>query len=74
MMFWQDMVAAEPQQPTADEINTTRRRGDLVQLVRKHWKCSHVECSARHNWRVVQVFKELMLQVINYVRTKYLKI
>lgn len=32
----------------------TRHR-DIVNLVRKHWRCGYVECSARFNCRVVQV-------------------
>lgn len=36
------------------------RRRDIVNLVKKHWKCGYVECSAKYNWRVVAVFKELM--------------
>ncbi|XP_046980645.1 ras-like protein family member 10B [Schistocerca americana] len=35
------------------------RRRDIVTLVRKHWKCAYVECSAKYNWRVVAVFKEV---------------
>ena len=27
--------------------------------VKKTWRASHVECSAKHNWNVVAVFKEL---------------
>ena len=27
------------------------------------WKCSYVECSARFNWRVVALFRELMKAV-----------
>lgn len=37
-----------------------RKRRDIVNLVKKHWKCNYVECSAKHNWRVIAVFKELM--------------
>lgn len=36
------------------------KRRDIMNLVKKHWKCGYVECSARYNWRVVAVFKELM--------------
>lgn len=37
-----------------------RKRRDIVNLVKKHWKCNYVECSAKHNWGVIAVFKELM--------------
>ncbi|GBP77175.1 Ras-like protein family member 10B [Eumeta japonica] len=36
------------------------KRRNIVNLVRKHWKCGYVECSAKYNWRVIAVFKELM--------------
>lgn len=41
------------------DVNQRKRR-DIVNLVKKHWKCSYVECSARHNWGIIAVFKELM--------------
>ena len=31
----------------------------LFPQVKKTWRASHVECSAKHNWNVVAVFKEL---------------
>ncbi|KAF5284268.1 hypothetical protein FQR65_LT00269 [Abscondita terminalis] len=36
------------------------KRRDIVNLVKKHWKSGYVECSAKYNWKVVGVFKELM--------------
>lgn len=33
---------------------------DLANLVKKHWKCSYIECSAKYNWRVVPIFKDIM--------------
>lgn len=63
----QDLVSGDPSgsagppallPPGADAAQ--RKRRDIVNLVRKHWKCAYVECSARHNWGVVAVFKELM--------------
>ncbi|XP_044739799.1 ras-like protein family member 10B [Chrysoperla carnea] len=36
---------------------------DIANLVKKHWKCGYIECSAKYNWRIVSVFKELMLMV-----------
>nr|CAD7574336.1 unnamed protein product [Timema californicum] len=41
-------------------IEYREKRRDIVSLVKKHWKCGYVECSAKYNWRVVAVFKELM--------------
>ncbi|XP_046682050.1 ras-like protein family member 10B [Homalodisca vitripennis] len=43
--------------------NSVEKRRDIQNLVKKHWKCGYVECSARYNWRVVAVFKELMKTV-----------
>lgn len=43
--------------------NSVERRRDIQNLVKKHWKCGYVECSARFNWRVVAVFKELVKTV-----------
>lgn len=37
-----------------------RKRRDIVNLVKKHWKCNYVECSAKYNWGIIAVFKELM--------------
>ncbi|XP_018604650.1 ras-like protein family member 10A isoform X2 [Scleropages formosus] len=37
----------------------TPRRAVSV-LVKKTWKCGYVECSAKYNWHVVLLFKELL--------------
>lgn len=39
---------------------TGERRRNIMTVVKKHWKCRYVECSARHKWQVIAVFKELM--------------
>lgn len=41
------------------------KRRDIINLVKKHWKCGYVECSAKYNWKVVTVFKALMEMVDN---------
>ena len=38
---------------------------EVANIVRKQWKCGYVECSAKFNWHVVMVFKELMKVVDN---------
>ncbi|XP_054717224.1 ras-like protein family member 10B [Uloborus diversus] len=43
-----------------------RERREVAGLVKKHWKCSYVECSARHNWHVVLLFRELV-RALDYV-------
>ncbi|XP_078523307.1 ras-like protein family member 10A isoform X1 [Lissotriton helveticus] len=30
-------------------------------LVKKSWKCGYIECSAKYNWHIVLLFKELLL-------------
>ncbi|XP_026862071.2 ras-like protein family member 10A [Electrophorus electricus] len=37
----------------------TQRRAVSV-LVKRTWKCGYVECSAKHNWHVLLLFKELL--------------
>ena len=33
---------------------------EVSNLVKKHWKCGYIECSAKYNWHIVMLFKELM--------------
>uniref|UniRef100_T1J6H8 Ras-like protein family member 10B n=1 Tax=Strigamia maritima TaxID=126957 RepID=T1J6H8_STRMM len=42
------------------DLAGSRDRRDVVNLVKKQWKCSYVECSAKYNWHIVTIFKELM--------------
>lgn len=50
-----------------DELSSSAASGtmyrDNVNRVRKDWKCGYIECSARFNYRVVQVFRELMKSI-----------
>ncbi|KAI8489738.1 Ras-like protein member [Branchiostoma belcheri] len=39
-------------------------RRDVASLVRKTWKCGYIECSAKYNWHVTFLFKELMKNVV----------
>jgi hypothetical protein len=48
----------------------SREKRDIVNIVRKHWKCPHIECSAKYNWNVVSVFKELMKAVDTVIGTQ----
>ncbi|KAG8236107.1 hypothetical protein J437_LFUL000469 [Ladona fulva] len=48
------------QQHQATALAESRERRDIANIVKKHWRCGYVECSAKYNWRVVAVFKELM--------------
>ena len=36
-------------------------RKEISQLVRKTWRSAHVECSAKYNWNIVTVFRELAI-------------
>lgn len=42
------------------------QRREVVNIVKKHWKCGYVECSAKYNWHIVALFKELM-KAIDYI-------
>lgn len=33
---------------------------DLANLVKKQWKCSYIECSAKYNWRIVPIFRDIL--------------
>ncbi|RWS16249.1 Ras-like protein 9 [Dinothrombium tinctorium] len=33
---------------------------ELASLVKKQWKCSYLECSAKYNWRVIPIFKDIL--------------
>jgi len=48
----------------------SRSRDTVANVVRKQWKCCYVECSARYNWRVVALFRELMKAVDHSVRQR----
>lgn len=33
---------------------------EVAGLVKKHWKCAFIECSARHNWHIMLLFREIV--------------
>ena len=41
-------------------------RREVSNTVKKQWKCGYIECSAKYNWHVVLLFKELM-KAIDYI-------
>ncbi|XP_015592922.1 ras-like protein family member 10B [Cephus cinctus] len=57
------LVVGNKQDKLSSTAASGTRYGDIVNLVRKHWRCGYVECSARFNCRVVQVFRELMKNI-----------
>lgn len=40
-------------------VDADKEKKEVVHLVKKTWRAAHVECSAKFNWNVVTVFKEL---------------
>ncbi len=40
-------------------------RREAATTVKKQWKCGYIECSAKYNWHIVMLFKELMKQLDN---------
>lgn len=36
---------------------------ELSSMVRKTWKCSYLECSAKYNWRIVPIFKDIIKSI-----------
>lgn len=49
------LVVGNKQDELSQAVASGTRYRDIVNLVRKHWRCGYVECSARFNCRVVQV-------------------
>lgn len=44
---------------TEAQVNSQELK-DISTLVRKHWRCGYVECSAQYNYKIGDVFRELM--------------
>ncbi|XP_054154299.1 ras-like protein family member 10B [Oppia nitens] len=44
----------------AHEDNITPAFKELANMVKKQWKCSYIECSAKYNWRVTTIFRDIM--------------
>ena len=42
----------------SDERGMPRR--EVANMVKKQWKCGYIECSAKYNWHIIMLFKELM--------------
>lgn len=51
---------------SSDGRGVTRR--EVANIVKKQWKCGYIECSAKYNWHIVMLFKELM-KSIDYIDT-----
>ncbi|TRY70325.1 hypothetical protein TCAL_08921 [Tigriopus californicus] len=53
----QKVTPTVPASRSTDQSEKDRK--EMVNMVKKSWRASHVECSAKYNWNVVNVFKEL---------------
>ncbi len=38
---------------------------ELANLIKKQWKCSYIECSAKYNWRVDPIFRDIIKTIEN---------
>nr|XP_029719130.1 ras-like protein family member 10B [Aedes albopictus] len=54
------MVVGNKLDLVSETIPHTQELKDISTLVRKHWRCGYVECSAKHNYKIGDIFKELM--------------
>lgn len=43
--------------------NITPAFKELANLIKKHWKCSYLECSAKYNWRVSPIFRDILKSI-----------
>lgn len=64
----QDLITTEDSSATTStksQLSTgnEEKRRDIINLVKKHWKCGYIECSAKYNWKVISVFKELISMI-----------
>lgn len=47
----------------SEESRKNEARREVINIVKKQWKCSYVECSAKYNWHIVTLFKEVMKNI-----------
>ena len=62
------IVAANKSDKADSELvrEQSRSTQDIVSTVRKTWRASYVECSAKHNWNITAMFKEVASEVISH--------
>lgn len=54
--------ASSTHQPTGHSTEVHQHdRQEISHMVRKMWRSAHVECSAKYNWNIVSVFRELAI-------------
>ncbi|KAL3199245.1 hypothetical protein MRX96_043973 [Rhipicephalus microplus] len=42
------------------DLGEPREHREVAGLVKKHWRCGYVECSAKYNWHVGLLFREIV--------------
>ena len=57
-----DLVHEDLTQDLEKEIPKTKN--DFSSKVKKAWKLNHVECSAKYNWNVNTLFRELGAEIL----------
>lgn len=67
MALWPRRPAGAPEAPILVVGNKRDRqrlrfgpRRALAALVRRGWRCGYLECSAKYNWHVLRLFRELL--------------
>ena len=55
------LVVVGNKQDMGDDKSAQKR--EISNVVRKQWKCGYIECSAKHNWHIIALFKEVMRAV-----------
>ena len=64
------VVAANKTDLVNDELTqesdreTSKTRHNISTKVKKAWKLNHTECSAKYNWNVSKVFRELAAEIL----------
>ncbi|KAL7038401.1 ras-like protein family member 10B [Chironomus tepperi] len=54
------MVVGNKIDLVVDSPNYTQELKDISALVRKHWRSDYIECSAKYNYKINDVFREVM--------------
>ena len=58
------LFIAENKHDLSEERGISGR--EVASTVKEQWKCGYIECSAKFNWHVILLFKELM-KTIDYI-------
>ncbi|VDP36588.1 unnamed protein product [Soboliphyme baturini] len=58
-----DLVHRGTSSDGKSDMSTEHYKKELANAIKKQWKCPYVECSAKYNWNVTTVFKEVVTQL-----------